>query len=81
MAMLMPGLRHGVDVLHPFDLPEELRHGLCHALVDLVGGGAGVGDEDVDHGNDDLGLFLAGGDDDGKDAEHDGGDDDERREL
>ncbi len=75
------GSRHGVDVFHALDLPEELRHGFRDPLIDLLGGGAGVGDKDIDHGNDDLRLFLPGGDDDGKDAEHDRGDDDERRQL
>jgi len=76
-----PGFDDGVKVLDALDLPEELLHGTRDPFLHLLRGGAGVGHGDVDHGDNDLGLLLAGGHDDGKEAEQQGCDHDQRGEL
>ena len=81
MVMLKPGFDDGIDILDPFDLPEELFHGLGDPLLHFFGRGPGIGDKDIDHGNDDLRLFLARGDNDGKEPEQKRGNHDERRQL
>ena len=73
------GLRGGVDVLDAGNFPEQLFHGAGDALFDFGGRGAGHADEDVDHRDDDLGLFFSGQVEDRESAGGEGGDDEERR--
>ena len=75
------GAGGGVDVLDAGDLPEQLLHGLGDALFHFVRGGAGHLHEDVDHGDDDLGLFLARQLPHGEGSDEQGRDDQQRREL
>ncbi len=56
-----PRLAHGVDILHPRQLPHGLLEGDHHPLLHLLGGGAGKREVDVDHRHDDLGLLLPRG--------------------
>ncbi len=73
--------RGGVDVLDARDLREQALHGLGDARLDLPGGGAGHAHEHVDHGHDDLRLFLAGKAIDGQRPETHRGHDQEGRQL
>ena len=50
----------GVDVFHPGQFVEQLLHGHGQPLLDLLRGGAGHGNDDVDHRHLDLRLLLAG---------------------
>jgi hypothetical protein len=76
-----PGLDDGVDILHPFDFPEQLFHGFGNPGFDLLGRCPRIGDEDVDHGHEDLRFFLARGDDDRKKSEEERCNDHKRRQF
>ena len=52
--------RSRVDVFDPRNLPQELLHRFRHPLFHFLGRGSGHLDKDVDHGYDDLRLFLPG---------------------
>ena len=75
------GLDDGVDILHPFDFPEKFLHGLRNPGFHLLGRRPRIGDEDVDHRHQDLGLFLARGDDDRQKSEQERCNDDQRRQF
>ena len=53
------GARSGVDILHAGDLPQQLLHRFGDALFHFARRRARHLDEDVDHGHNDLRLFLA----------------------
>ncbi len=53
------GRRGRIDILHPWDLPEELFHGSRDPLFHLFGRGPGHLHKDIDHRHHDLGLFLS----------------------
>ncbi len=55
----LPGGGGGVDVFHPGQFVEQLLHGHGQPLLDFLRGGAGHGDDDVDHRHLDLRLLLA----------------------
>jgi hypothetical protein len=77
----LAGLGGAVDVFDARDFPEEFLHGAGGAFFDFAGAGAGHGDEDVDHGDFDLGFLFAREHEDSADAEEDGGEDDEGSEF
>ena len=75
------GLDDGIDILNPFDLPEEFLHRDRYPFFDLFRGCSGIADKHIDHGNDNLRFLLPGRHNDGKDPEEKGGNDEERRQL
>jgi len=60
---------HGVDVFHAVNLIEHFFEAGGDQLLDLGGGAAGHHDHDVGQRYDDLGVFLARGDQEGGDAD------------
>jgi len=50
---------HRVDVLAAVELPEQPLQRACNKLFDLLGRVAGIGDLDIGHRHDDLGVFFA----------------------
>ena len=75
------GAGSGVDVLDAGDLPQQFLHRLGDALFHFVGRCAGHLHEDVDHGHDDLRLFLARQFPDGEAADQQRAGDDQRSQL
>ncbi len=63
---------HGVDILNPFDLPQETLQGGCHKLFHLLGSSAGGLDINVGQGDDNLGVLLPGRDHNGCDSQANG---------
>ena len=68
----LAGAGGGVDVFHPGELTGEFLEGPRDPLGHLLGAGPGHGDEDVDHGHDDLRLLLPGQEVHRQGAEQDG---------
>ena len=71
----------GVDVLHAGNFPQQLLHGTGHPLLHFRGVGAGHLNEDVDHGDDNLGFFLPGKGNHGGHSQKHRGDNDQRGQL
>ena len=70
----------GVDVIHPLDLHHDLlqRHG--HLVDHLLGAGAGILDEDIDHRYRDLRVFLPRRGDQPHDTQQEKADQQQRRQ-
>jgi len=75
------GTGHRVDVLHAVDLVEELFEPGGDLVFHLLGGETGGGDEHVGQGDDDLRLFLAGRQVQGRYSEGEGDDNQENRHI
>ena len=76
-----PRVADRVDVLNSRHFAEQSLHGQADALCNFFRGGTRHLHEDVEHGNDDLWLFLARGLEDGKSAKQEGPHDHERGQL
>ncbi len=72
---------HGVDVFNAVDLVEHLLQAGRDELFDLGGGAAGHHDHDVGERHDDLGILLAGGDEEGGGADGEADEDQQDRQV
>jgi hypothetical protein len=70
-----------IQILDARNLPQQLLHRARDAGLDLFGGRPRHADENVDHGDDDLGLFFPGELLGGEHTERDGREHEERRQF
>ena len=59
------GLDDGIDVLYALDFPQQFFHGLRDPGLHFLRRGPWIGDEDVNHRDEDLRLLLPGRNDNG----------------
>ena len=78
-GLTVPG--YGIDMLYAGDFPERPFQAAHDQVLGFLGGHAGRGGEDVDHGDGDLWLFLARSGHHAEDARRQRGDGDQWREL